>query len=60
MTSAEETDLINPDPSVVHSRATASMAKCWCTDLQFKVLDACVQLHGGYGYMRGYPIARAH
>ncbi|WP_130433761.1 acyl-CoA dehydrogenase family protein [Rivibacter subsaxonicus] len=39
--------------------ATASMAKSWCTDLQFKVLDACVQLHGGYGYMWEYPIARA-
>ena len=39
--------------------ATASMAKCWCTELQFKVLDACVQLFGGYGYMWEYPIARA-
>ena len=37
----------------------ASMAKYWCTDLQSKVLDACLQLHGGYGYMREYPIARA-
>ncbi len=39
--------------------ATASMAKYWCTDLQFKVMDACVQLHGGNGYMWDYPIARA-
>ncbi len=39
--------------------ATASMAKSWCSDLQFKVLDACVQLFGGYGYMWDYPIARA-
>ncbi len=39
--------------------ATASMAKYWCTDLQGKVLDECVQLHGGYGYMWEYPIARA-
>jgi alkylation response protein AidB-like acyl-CoA dehydrogenase len=39
--------------------ATASMAKAWCTELQGKVLDACVQLHGGYGYMWEYPIARA-
>ncbi len=31
--------------------ATASMAKYWCSDLQCKVIDACVQLHGGYGYM---------
>lgn len=38
---------------------TASMAKYWCSDLQFKVLDACVQLHGGYGYMWEYPITRA-
>jgi len=39
--------------------ATASMAKYWCTDLQCKVMDECVQLHGGYGYMWEYPIARA-
>ena len=39
--------------------ATASIAKYWCTDLQFKVMDECVQLHGGYGYMWEYPITRA-
>ena len=39
--------------------ATASMAKYWCTDLQCKVMDECLQLHGGYGYMWEYPIARA-
>ncbi len=39
--------------------ATASMAKYWCSDLQGKVIDECVQLHGGYGYMWEYPIARA-
>jgi len=38
---------------------TASMAKYWCTDLSSKVLDLCLQLHGGYGYMCEYPIARA-
>ncbi|ODS96572.1 MAG: acyl-CoA dehydrogenase [Lautropia sp. SCN 69-89] len=38
---------------------TASMAKYWCSDLQCKVIDECVQLHGGYGYMWEYPIARA-
>lgn len=38
---------------------TASMAKYWCSDLQGKVIDECLQLHGGYGYMREYPIARA-
>ena len=39
---------------------TASMAKYWCTDLQGKVMDACVQLFGGYGYLWDYPIARAY
>ncbi|MBL0142396.1 MAG: acyl-CoA dehydrogenase family protein [Betaproteobacteria bacterium] len=39
--------------------ATASMAKYWCTDLQCKVIDACLQLHGGNGFMWEYPIARA-
>jgi acyl-CoA dehydrogenase len=38
---------------------TAAMAKLETTELQFSVLDACVQLHGGYGYMLDYPIARA-
>jgi alkylation response protein AidB-like acyl-CoA dehydrogenase len=38
---------------------TASMAKYWCSDLQCKVIDECVQLHGGYGYMWEYPVARA-
>jgi alkylation response protein AidB-like acyl-CoA dehydrogenase len=37
----------------------AAMAKWWCTDLQGRVVDRCVQLHGGYGYMLEYPIARA-
>ncbi len=40
--------------------ATASMAKYWCSDLQCKVMDACVQLHGGYGNMWEYPITRAY
>jgi acyl-CoA dehydrogenase len=39
--------------------ATASMAKYWCTDLQCKVIDECLQLHGGNGCMWEYPIARA-
>jgi alkylation response protein AidB-like acyl-CoA dehydrogenase len=39
--------------------ATASMAKYWTTDLQCKVMDECVQLFGGYGYMWEYPITRA-
>jgi acyl-CoA dehydrogenase len=37
----------------------ASMAKWWSTELQTKVVDKGVQLHGGYGYMLEYPIARA-
>ena len=40
-------------------QATASMAKYWLTDLQSKVADECLQLHGGYGYIWEYPIARA-
>jgi acyl-CoA dehydrogenase len=40
--------------------ATASMAKYWTTELQCKVMDECLQLHGGYGYMWEYPIARAY
>ena len=37
----------------------AAKAKWWTTELQGRVVDACVQLHGGYGYMHEYPIARA-
>jgi acyl-CoA dehydrogenase len=39
---------------------TAAMAKWWCTDMQCKVVDACLQLFGGYGYMTEYPIARLY
>ncbi len=39
--------------------ATAAMAKYWITDLQCRVMDTCLQLHGGYGYMSEYPITRA-
>jgi alkylation response protein AidB-like acyl-CoA dehydrogenase len=39
---------------------TASMAKYWCSDLQGKVMDECLQLHGGNGYMWEYPITRAY
>ena len=38
----------------------AAEAKWWCTELQKRVVDTCVQLHGGYGYMLEYPIARAY
>ncbi len=37
-----------------------SMAKMWCSDMLGEVVDACVQLFGGYGYMLEYPIARAY
>ncbi|MFO1091557.1 MAG: acyl-CoA dehydrogenase family protein [Hyphomicrobiales bacterium] len=40
--------------------ATASMAKYWTTDLQCKIIDRCLQLHGGYGYMNEYPIAKMY
>ena len=43
---------LKPDP------ATAAMVKYWLTDCQCRVIDECVQLHGGYGYMQEYPIAR--
>ena len=39
--------------------ATAAMAKWWSTDLQCRLIDECLQLHGGYGYMWEFPIARA-
>jgi alkylation response protein AidB-like acyl-CoA dehydrogenase len=38
----------------------AAMAKWWSTELQQRVIDRCLQLHGGYGYMLEYPIARAY
>ncbi|OZM78891.1 acyl-CoA dehydrogenase family protein [Pseudonocardia sp. MH-G8] len=37
----------------------AAKAKWWCTELQGRAVDRCLQLHGGYGYMVEYPIARA-
>ncbi len=40
--------------------ATAAMAKSWVTEAVGKVVDECVQLHGGYGYMTEYPIARMY
>jgi acyl-CoA dehydrogenase len=38
---------------------TAAMAKWWTSDTQCKIIDECLQLHGGYGYMWEFPIARA-
>ena len=39
---------------------TAAMAKWWCTQMQCDLVDECLQLHGGYGYMMEYPIARMY
>jgi acyl-CoA dehydrogenase len=39
---------------------TASMAKWWITDMQHKVADECLQLFGGYGYMKEYPISQLY
>lgn len=40
--------------------AGASLAKFWCTDVQNRVVDRCLQVFGGYGYMTEYPIARMY
>jgi alkylation response protein AidB-like acyl-CoA dehydrogenase len=40
--------------------ADAAKAKWWCTELQGRVIDKCLQLHGGYGYMSEYPISRRY
>jgi len=42
------------------SAEDAAMAKWWVTELQKRVVDECLQLHGGYGYMLEYPIAKAY
>jgi alkylation response protein AidB-like acyl-CoA dehydrogenase len=42
------------------SIADAAKAKWWCTELQGRVIDRCLQLHGGYGYMSEYPISRRY
>ena len=40
--------------------ALAAMAKWWTTELQKKLTDMCVQIHGGYGFMSEYPISQAY
>ena len=40
--------------------ATASMAKYWASDLENRIIDECLQLHGGYGYMWEFPISQAY
>jgi alkylation response protein AidB-like acyl-CoA dehydrogenase len=42
------------------SVADAAKAKWWATELQGRVIDRCLQLHGGYGYMSEYPISRRY
>lgn len=42
------------------SSADAAKVKVFCTEVQDRVIDRCLQLHGGYGYMREYPIARLY
>ena len=49
-------ELLNAEELTVEK---AAMAKWWTTELQKKVVDQCLQLHGGYGYMMEYPIAKA-
>jgi alkylation response protein AidB-like acyl-CoA dehydrogenase len=39
---------------------TAAMAKLWCTEATSGIIDECLQLFGGYGYMLEYPIARMY
>jgi len=50
------TEALNADTL---SAEQAAMAKLWCTELQGRLVDRCLQLHGGYGYMTETPIARA-
>ena len=49
-----------PDMISAAAKFTASMAKYWLTDLQNKIVDRCLQLFGGYGYMDEYPISRMY
>ncbi|OGB03554.1 MAG: acyl-CoA dehydrogenase [Burkholderiales bacterium RIFCSPHIGHO2_12_FULL_69_20] len=53
-------DLINRSLAGTLDGPTSAMAKCWVSDSVCQVVDECVQLHGGYGYMMEYPIARLY
>ena len=44
----------------VLSTEQASMCKLWLTEMQDRVIDTCLQLHGGYGYMWEYPVAKLY
>ncbi|GGG08232.1 putative acyl-CoA dehydrogenase [Rhodococcoides trifolii] len=50
-------ELLNDEKLTVQE---AAMAKWWTTESQVKLIDRCLQLHGGYGYMKEYPIAKAY
>ena len=54
--------MTRPCNSVHHhfAFADAAKAKWWCTELQGRVIDRCLQLHGGYGYMTEYPVSRRY
>jgi acyl-CoA dehydrogenase len=53
-------DLVNRSLAGTLDLPTSAMAKCWVSDSVCQVVDECVQLHGGYGYMMEYPIARLY
>src|SRR5690606_23979413 len=64
VTRAEVTQTYIDQLVLAHSRGElsavdAAKAKWWSADVQGQILDACVQLHGGYGFMREYRVARA-
>ncbi|NLE79984.1 MAG: acyl-CoA dehydrogenase [Rhodococcus sp.] len=50
-------ELLNDEKLTVQE---AAMAKWWTTEAQVRLIDRCLQLHGGYGYMKEYPIAKAY
>ena len=50
-------ELLNDEKLTVQE---AAMAKWFCTEAQVRLIDRCLQLHGGYGYMKEYPIAKAY
>jgi len=49
---------LGTETSLRHIVTGVSMAKWWTTELQKRLTSTCVQLHGGYGYMNEFPIAR--
>jgi len=64
VTRAEVTQAYIDQQILAHNRGEltatdAAKAKWWSADVQGQILDGCVQLHGGYGYMREYRVARA-